>query len=86
MLLFSDGQALIVTTRSIKSASLIGRYMSAVRQFRRTGKPSYLAEFAKSSIKDTTGKIHPFEVNPNVLYQLASIGGEQFEDIYRIII
>lgn len=86
MLLFSDGQALIVTTRSIKSASLIGRYMSAVRHFLKTGKASDLAEFAKSNIKDTEGKIHRFEINPNVLYRLASAGGEQFEDIYRIIV
>lgn len=86
MLLFTDGRELIVTTRSSKSASLIGRYMTAVRHFLRTNDPSGLAEFAVASIKDTTGKVHPFEINPNVLYQLNSAGGEPFEDIYRIVI
>lgn len=86
MLLFSDGRELIVTTRSLKSASLIGRYMTAVRNFLRSNDPSGLVEFSDASIKDTAGKIHPFEINPNVLYQLALAGGEQFEDIYRIII
>ncbi len=86
MLLYTDGRELIVTTRNTKSASLIGRYMAAVRHFLRTNDPSGLAEFADANIKDTGGKIYPFEINPNVLYQLGSAGGETFEDIYRIVI
>src|SRR5262249_19868476 len=60
MILFSDGRVLIVTTKSKRSASLIGRYMSAVRQFLRTNKPEYLKEFSGAHIKDTAAKIHPF--------------------------
>lgn len=86
MLLYSNGSELIVTTRSLKSASLIGSYMTAVRNFLRTNDPSGLAEFGDAGIKDTAGKIHPFEINPNILYQLGSAGGETFEDIYQIVI
>src|SRR5262249_8246435 len=86
MILFSDGRVLIVTTKSKRSASLIGRYMSAVRQFLRTNKPEYLKEFSGAHIKDTAGKIHPFEIDPNALYRIASAGGDHFEEIYRIVI
>jgi hypothetical protein len=85
MPIFSGGKSLAITVTS-KSASLIGRYMSAVGQFLKTNNPEFLAEFKDRSVKDASGKLHQFETNPNALYRLASAGGEPFEDIYRIVI
>jgi hypothetical protein len=82
---FTDGKLVAVTVRT-RSASLIGRYMSAVAQFLKTNDPKFLADFRGRSVKDVTGKIHEFETNPNVLYRLSSAGNEPFEDIYRIVI
>jgi hypothetical protein len=86
MLLFSGGKELTVTVRNIKSASLVGRYMAAVRQFLRTNKPDFLSPFSGLAVKDIGGKSYPFETNKNVLYRLSSAGGEAFEDIYRIVV
>jgi hypothetical protein len=37
-------------------------------------------------VVDTSGKRHPFETDPNWLYQLESAGGENFHDVYRIVL
>jgi hypothetical protein len=85
MPLFSDGKLLSITVKS-KSASLTGRYMSAVGQFLQTNDPKFLEEFKGRSVKDTKGTFHQFEAEPNQLYRLSSAGAEPFEDIYRIVI
>jgi hypothetical protein len=86
MLLFSGGREVIVTVRGIKSASQIGSYMAAVRQFLRTNKSDALTPFVGRSIKDTAGKVHPYETNPNVIYRLSLAGDQAFEQIYRIVV
>ncbi len=84
MPIFTDGKQLAITANS-KSASLIGRYMSAVGQFLKTNNPKFLAEFKGRSVKDVSGKVYQFETDPNVLYRLSSAGGEPFEEVYRIV-
>lgn len=86
MLIFSGGREVVVTVRGIKSASLVGRYMVAVRQFLRTNNSDALEPFAGRSVKDTAGKSHPFETSPNAIYRLASAGDQAFEQIYRIVV
>lgn len=83
--IFTGGKQLAITVRS-RTASLIGKYNSAVGQFLRTNNPDVLAEFAGRAVKDVHGKTYPFETNPNLLYRLSSAGGEPFEDIYRIVL
>ncbi len=68
------------------SASLVGRYLHAVRQFLETNRISVLTEFSGESVFDIAGKTHPFETRPNVLYRLAGSGEHAFEQIYRLII
>jgi hypothetical protein len=85
MPIFTGGKQLAVRVRS-KSASLIGRYMSAVGQFLKTNDAKFLAEFKDLSVKDVNGKAYQFETDPNVLYRLLSAGGEPFEEMYRIVI
>lgn len=85
MPIFSGGKQLAITVNS-KSAAMIGRYNSAVRQFLGTNDPKFLAEFKGRGVKDARGKLHPFETDPNTLYRLSSAGSEPFEEIYRIVL
>lgn len=85
MPIFSGGRQIAITVRS-KSASLIGKYLSAVGQFLKTNDPKYLAEFRGHSVADIRGKSYPFETDPNTVYRLSSAGAEPFEEMYRIVI
>jgi hypothetical protein len=85
MPIFSGGKSLAITVNS-KSATLIGRYMSAVGQFLKSNDPKHLADFQSVSVKDASGKVIPFETDPNALYRLSSASGEPFEEMYRIVI
>lgn len=86
MLVYSAGREVIVTVPNAASASLIGRYMAAVRQFLRTNKPDVLEPFSGRSVKDIAGKSHPFVADPNVVYRLSSVSDQAFERIYRIVV
>jgi predicted DNA-binding protein (UPF0251 family) len=83
--LYADGQVLQVTV-SLKTASIIGRHLSAVGQFvKKTNDPEHLKPFVGRSVKDLAGKEHTFETRPNVLYRLYA-GTEPLEELYRILI
>ena len=87
MLLFSDGKPLQVVVGDFDTASKIGRFMSAVKQFiRKTNNPAGLREFEGVSVTDVSGKTHAFETRPNALYRLISAHDQSFEHIYRIVI
>jgi hypothetical protein len=56
MLIFSIGKSLAVTVADFPSASLVGRYMAAVRRFLETNDPTFLASFVGQSVRDTRAK------------------------------
>lgn len=84
ILTYSRGEAIVVTVR-LPTARAIGEYMSAVGQFLETNDPAPLAAFRGQAFTDTAGKRHPFETDPNTLYELADTGSATFEDVYRIV-
>jgi hypothetical protein len=86
MPLYSRGRQIVITVGDFPSASLIGRYMSAVGNLRKSNDVKLLQPFVGQSVMDISGKAHPFETNPNTLYRLASAGGETFEQVYRIVV
>jgi len=86
MPLYSRGREIAIIVGDFDTASLVGRYMSAVGQFLTVNNRALLMPFAGQSATDVRGKTHPFEVNPNALYRLASAGGDSFEQVYRIIV
>lgn len=86
MPLFSQGRQITITVGDLSSASLIGRYMSAVGFFLKSNDRRLLPPFSGRSVTDISGKAFPFETNPNALYRLASAGGETFEQVYRIVV
>ncbi len=85
MLLYSKGEVITVTVAP-DVAQEIGAYMSAVGQFLGSNDPASLAPFRGKWISDISGNAHPFETDPNTLYELEGTGVETFEDVYRIVV
>jgi hypothetical protein len=86
MLLYSDGRARIIQVRGSESASLIGRYMNAVKRFLRTNDATNLDPFRDDIVTDIRRRKHRLETRPNVLYAIDGQGPEPFEQVYRILI
>ena len=86
MPIYSQGRQIAVTVGGLSSASLIGRYMSAVGNLFKSNDRKWLQPFIGQSVADISGKAYPFETNPNALYRLASTGGDSFEQVYRIVV
>ncbi len=83
MRFFSAGtiQTPLVTRRT---ATKIGRYMSAVSQFLPTGDVELLQPFEGEAITDVEGRRYVLETRPNVLYAL-NVDPEGFEEIYELV-
>ncbi len=86
MTVVSKGQVYKAILPNFDAASVNGEYLSAVRAFLLSNEPSPLRKFEGRSVTDTAGKSHPFETDPNTLYQLAAAGTELFHDVYRLIL
>jgi hypothetical protein len=85
LLIYSEGRAKAITVANRKAAALVGLYMSSVQTALRTGDRGWISLFDGSSMTDSAGVRHPFETNMNTLYRLANLGGESFEQVYRIV-
>lgn len=85
MLVISDGEARTRKLAGLKEASRNGSYLAAVKAFINSNDADLLAAFVGRTVRDTSGKRHTFETDPNTLYRLAASGSEIFEDIYRLI-
>lgn len=85
MPVISRGVEKIRTLRGFDQASLNGRHLAAVDQFRRSNLIELLTPFEGLSVIDARGKSHPLETDPNTLHRLASAGSEVFHDVYRLI-
>ncbi len=70
--------------RGFEPSSLAYQHRWAVRLFLETNNAALLAPFARASVRDVSGKTHFLETRPNALYRLAAMGGDGFEDVYRI--
>ena len=62
--------------------SAISSYWSHVNKFLDTNKLEHLAPFVGKGARDIEGRLHPFEVRPNVLRKLDSAGELDFLEIY----
>lgn len=86
MTIISKGRVYKAILPNFDAASVNGEYLATVRAFLLSNEPSPLRRFEGRSVTDTAGKSHPFETDPNVLYQLAAAGSELFHNVYRLII
>ncbi|MDE2134748.1 MAG: hypothetical protein KGJ49_09130 [Alphaproteobacteria bacterium] len=85
MPIYTNGKREVITVRDLKTARLIGEYMSAVRQFFETEDIDFLAPFRGQSVIDVSRKRYIFETRPNVLFFLDASGVEPFELVYAIV-
>lgn len=82
--IYSDGELKTVTLIPYE-ASRAALYMHAVRQFLPSGDASILAPYEGEGVTDVNGRFHPFETDPNRLYELDSAGELSFPEFYRIV-
>jgi hypothetical protein len=66
--------------------SEIGRYWNVVNRFLETNDISHLAPLLGDGVTDVYGQFHPFELRPNVLRRLDSIGEFDFVEIYADVV
>ena len=77
----TNGQIKAVTIAN-EEGSLVGHYWSAVNSFLASNDPAHLDPYVGQGVRDVNGKFWPFEVRPNTLRKLDSIGELHFLEIY----
>ena len=60
-------------------------YMRAVNRFLFTGRRKVLRPFEDAGVTDIKGRLHPFETDPDALYELDAAGELSFPELYKII-
>ncbi len=80
--LYSAGKSIRVRVDD-ENAMRLGAFMSAVGKFLGSGNIVLLAPYVGESVIDVRGKIHPFETDPDALYELRAKGRPEFHQIYR---
>lgn len=84
MIINSKGRQVVITIRDSKTASIIGQYYNAVRQYLNTGDKSPLKYFQHIAIVDGGGDTHRLETNLKKISAIESAKEEpEFFEIYR---
>jgi len=79
------GREASIEINDSRTASLIGRYHNAVKQFLNTGDRKKLRKFKNKKIKDAEGKHHLLETNPDSLIQInEAIEEPEFYQVYAV--
>jgi len=77
------GREVSIEINDSRTASLIGRYHNAVKQFLNTGNKKALKKFRKKKIKDIHGNLHSFETNPASIIEINErIEEPEFYELY----
>lgn len=78
-----NGKTKSIEIKDSRTASIVGSYYNAVKQFLNTGDSSTLKKFSKKKIKDSKGKIHRFETSPKKIIEINErIEEPEFYEIY----
>ena len=73
-----------VEIKDSRTASVVGRYHNAVKQFLNTGDKTKLAKFRNKKIKDSKGKLHRLETNPDEIIKINQrIEEPEFYEVYN---
>ena len=79
------GREVSIEINDSRTASLIGRYHNAVKQFLNTGNRKKLRKFKNKKVKDVQGKLHLLETNPKSLIQINErIEEPEFYQVYSV--
>ena len=81
----SKGQEKSVTIIDSRTASVVGRYHNAVKQFLNTGDKTKLKQFRNKKVKDSKGKLHKLDVDPQRIIQINQrIEEPEFYEVYNL--
>jgi len=80
----TDGREKSVEIRDSRTASVVGQYHNAVKQFLNTGDKTKLSKFRNKKIKDSKGKLHRLETNPDEIIKINQrIEEPEFYEVYN---
>jgi hypothetical protein len=77
MLINENGKLRSIEISDSRHATTNGRYFNAVKQYLKTGDIAKLRKFSKKKIRDSSGKLHSFETNPDLVIEI----NEKIEEI-----
>jgi hypothetical protein len=84
MAINEDGKEIYIEVTNSRYASIIGKYQSAVKEYLNTGNPEVLADFEGMKVKDSSGKWHTLETDPDAIKEINVRREEpEFYDIYQ---
>ena len=70
MTIYERGKRKTIILASSEDASLVGKYLNAVKKFLITGDKGVLKPFRKKQVKDSKGKKHTLETRPEKLFEI----------------
>ena len=80
----SRGQEKSVTIVDSRTASVVGRYYNSVKYFLNTGDKTKLSKFRNKKVKDSKGKLHKLETNPDEIIRInRRIEEPEYFEIYN---
>lgn len=83
MIINEKGKAKSIEVNYSRTASLIGRYHSAIKEFLNMGNAEKLKKFEEKWIRDSSNKFHRLETNPQKIIEINErIEEPEFLEIY----
>jgi len=80
----TSGKDQSVEIMDSRTASVVGRYHNAVKQFLNTGDKSNLVKFRNKKVKDSNGKLHRLETDPQKIISInEKIEEHEFYELYQ---
>ena len=80
----SSGEEKSVEIRDSRTASVVGRYHNAVKQFLNSGDKTKLSKFKNKKVKDSKGKLHKLETNSDEIIRINQrIEEPEFFEVYN---
>ena len=84
MSIYENGQQDWIEVRDSRTASRIGEYNNAVKEFLTTGNVDILKNF-KKPLRDAQGKLHYLEIDPDKLTEIMEAQEDiEFFEIYKV--
>ena len=80
----TNGKEKSLEVQDSRTASVVGRYHNAVKQFLNTGDKTKLSRFRNKKVKDSKGKLHRLETNPDEIIRINQrIEEPEFYEVYN---
>ena len=81
----TNGKEKSIEIKHSRTASVVGKYFNAVKQFLNTGDKVKLQKFKNKKVKDSKGKLYILETDPQKIIQINErIEEIEFFEVYKI--